>query len=94
MELRDVKMDFYYKTAFGSSPGEAYETLLIDALRGDATLFARRDEVEVAWSLVTPILEHWQNTPAPGFPNYAAGTWGPEDQDRFFGREGQRWRAA
>jgi glucose-6-phosphate 1-dehydrogenase len=94
MELRDVKMDFYYKTAFGSAPGEAYETLLIDAMRGDATLFARRDEVETGWSLVTPVLEHWQKTPAPSFPNYAAGTWGPEDQDKFFGREGQHWRAA
>ncbi len=94
MELRDVKMDFYYKTAFGGAPGEAYETLLIDAMRGDATLFARRDEVEVAWSFVTPLLEHWQNSPAPSLLNYAAGTWGPEELEAFLGQDGRRWRVA
>ncbi|MBI4785508.1 MAG: glucose-6-phosphate dehydrogenase [Chloroflexi bacterium] len=93
-ELREVKMDFYYKTAFGSAPGEAYETLLIDAMRGDSTLFNRKDEVEIAWSLITPVLEYWANAPAPNFPNYAAGAWGPEAADTFLQSEGREWRAA
>ena len=93
-ELREVKMDFYYKTAFGSAPGEAYETLLIDAMRGDSTLFNRKDEVEIAWSLITPILQYWANAPAPSFPNYAAGAWGPEYADTFLTSEGRAWRAA
>ncbi len=93
-ELRDVKMDFYYKSAFGSSPGEAYETLLIDAMRGDSTLFNRKDEVEIAWSLITPILEHWANGPAPHFPNYEAGTWGPTTADDMLEQSGRIWRVA
>lgn len=93
-ELRDVKMDFYYKTAFGAAPGEAYETLLIDAMRGDLTLFARKDEVEVAWSLITPILRHWGKSPPSAFPNYAAGTWGPVMADTMISLGGRRWRVA
>ncbi len=92
IELRDVKMDFYYKSTFGAAPGEAYETLLLDAMRGDSTLFNRKDEVEFAWSLITPILEHWKNVPPPAFPNYAAGTWGPETADSLL--EPRAWRAA
>ncbi|MBI5305849.1 MAG: glucose-6-phosphate dehydrogenase [Chloroflexi bacterium] len=92
IRLRDVNMDFYYKTAFGSVPGEAYETLLLDALRGDSTLFNRKDEVEIAWSLVTPILEQWQNSPSPTFPNYAANTWGPRSADNLLARDGRVWR--
>jgi glucose-6-phosphate 1-dehydrogenase len=92
IQLRDVKMDFYYKTAFGAAPGEAYETLLLDAMRGDSTLFNRKDEVECAWSLITPILEYWQNSPPPNFPNYAAGTWGPKAANDFLARDGLIWR--
>jgi len=91
IRLRDVKMDFFYKTAFGSAPGEAYETLLLDAMRGDSTLFNRKDEVELAWSLMTPILEYWQNSPSPNFPNYAAGTWGPRAADNLLARDGRTW---
>jgi glucose-6-phosphate 1-dehydrogenase len=91
IRLRDVKMDFFYKTAFGSAPGEAYETLLLDAMRGDSTLFNRKDEVELAWALMTPILEYWQNSPAPNFPNYAAGTWGPRAADNLLARDGRTW---
>jgi glucose-6-phosphate 1-dehydrogenase len=90
--LRDVKMDFYYKSTFGSAPGEAYETLLLDAMRGDSTLFNRKDEVEFAWSLITPILERWKEVPPPKFPNYAAGTWGPNSADEMLGA--RAWRAA
>lgn len=93
-ELRDVKMDFYYKTAFGSAPGEAYETLLIDAMRGDSTLFARKDEVEIAWSLVNPILQHWANSPAPHFPNYTGNTWGPELAESLMEQGTRAWRVA
>ncbi len=91
IQLRDVRMDFYYKTAFGAVPGEAYETLLLDAMRGDSTLFNRRDEVEAAWALISPILEHWQNTLPPDFPNYAAGTWGPQASYDLLTRDGRRW---
>jgi glucose-6-phosphate 1-dehydrogenase len=91
IRLRDVKMDFFYKTAFGSAPGEAYETLLLDAMRGDSTLFNRGDEVEIAWSLMTPILEHWQNAPSPNFPNYSADSWGPRAADNLLARDGRTW---
>ena len=93
IKLSNVKMDFYYKTAFGAAPGEAYETLLLDAMRGDSTLFNRKDEVEVAWSLITPILDRWANLPSPDFPNYAAGTWGPEAANLLLARDGRAWRA-
>ncbi len=93
-DLRDVKMDFYYKTAFGTAPGEAYETLLVDAMRGDSTLFARRDEVEVAWALITPLLEYWQSSPPPPFPNYPAGSWGPKAGEDLLARDGRHWRTA
>ncbi len=93
IKLSNVKMDFYYKTAFGAVPGEAYETLLLDAMRGDSTLFNRKDEVEVAWSLVTPILDRWANLPPPEFPNYASGTWGPEVANLMLAHDGRAWRA-
>ena len=68
----------------GHSPlPEAYERLLLDALRGDATLFMRSAELEAAWEFVTPILESWQTGPAPKLPNYAAGTWGPAEAERL-----------
>jgi len=92
IQLSNVRMDFYYKTAFGMPPGEAYETLLVDAMRGDSTLFNRKDEVEVAWSLVTPILARWENLPPPDFPNYAAGSWGPETAHLLLARDGRAWR--
>ena len=92
VQLRDVRMDFYYQTAFGGTPDEAYETLLLDAMRGDSTLFNRKDEVEVAWSLVTPILERWGSSAPPEFPNYAAGSWGPETADALLARDGRAWR--
>lgn len=93
IQLSDVRMDFCYADSFGAAPGEAYETLLLDAMRGDATLFNRNDEVEVAWSLVTPILERWAQSPPPEFPNYAAGTWGPDAANLLLAREGRAWRA-
>jgi len=91
IQLRDVRMDFYYKTAFGGAPGEAYETLLLDAMRGDSTLFNRRDEVEAAWAFIMPILECWQNSSPDDFPNYAAGTWGPQAAEDLLVRDGRKW---
>ena len=72
-----VQADFSYQSSFGSKGPVAYETLLLDSMRGDATLFTRRDEVEAEWRIITPIEEAWANLPAPDFPNYAAGSGGP-----------------
>ncbi|HEX2091924.1 MAG TPA: glucose-6-phosphate dehydrogenase [Longimicrobiaceae bacterium] len=88
--LKPVSMDFDYRTAFprAESP-EAYQRLLLDAMLGDATLFARRDEVEAAWTLVTPILEEWERAGAP--EPYPAGSWGPEGADRLLRADGREW---
>jgi glucose-6-phosphate 1-dehydrogenase len=90
--VQPVKMDFRYGTAFGMEPPEAYERLLLDAILGDSTLFTRRDEVEAAWSFITPILEGWQAAPSPAFPNYTAGSWGPAEADALMAPEGRAWR--
>ncbi|HEY7856300.1 MAG TPA: glucose-6-phosphate dehydrogenase [Terriglobales bacterium] len=92
MRLRPVKMDFQYGTSFGEQQPEAYETLLLDAMLGDSMLFARYDMVEAAWALTTPLLEAWEAKPPRDFPNYAAGTWGPEAADEFIRRDGREWR--
>jgi glucose-6-phosphate 1-dehydrogenase len=85
-------MDFTYGSAFIVDSPDAYETLLLDALLGDAALFTRSDEVEKAWSIVTPILEAWAAQPAPDFPNYDAGSWGPPAADSLLAEDGRRWR--
>jgi len=72
-----VQADFSYQSSFGSKGPVAYETLLLDSMRGDATLFTRRDEVEAEWRIITPIEEAWACLPVPGFPNYDAGSEGP-----------------
>jgi glucose-6-phosphate 1-dehydrogenase len=92
VRIQPVKMEFSYGAAFGSEPPEAYERLLLDALLGDSTLFTRRDEVEAAWAIVDPILEGWRRAPAPDFPNYRAGTWGPAAADAFIEADGRKWR--
>jgi glucose-6-phosphate 1-dehydrogenase len=83
LDLRPVHMDFDYKNSFHQPLPEAYERLILDALRGDATLFMRSDELEAAWEFVTPILDRWQEKPPTDFPNYAAGSWGPKEADRL-----------
>ena len=70
----------------------AYETLLLDAMRGDATLFTRRDGVEAQWRLITPIEDAWMQQPPPACPNYAAGSRGPASADALLARNGHRWR--
>ncbi len=92
IDVRNVTMDFTYGSAFQTDSPDAYETLILDALLGDASLFTRADEVEEAWSIVDPIINAWAEMPAPEFPNYEAGTWGPEAADDLLVREGRRWR--
>ena len=78
LDVRSVTMDFTYGSAFNVDSPDAYETLILDALQGDASLFTRADEVEEAWSIVDPIIDAWARHRAPDFPNYDAGTWGPD----------------
>jgi glucose-6-phosphate 1-dehydrogenase len=89
--LRPVNMRFSYHEAFQTPSPAAYETLIRDIILGDATLFMRADQVEAAWKLLQPILEVWEENPAPDFPNYAAGTWGPEDAEALIARDGRNW---
>ncbi len=91
MEVCPVNMNFSYADAFGKSSANGYERLLLDAMLGDATLFAHRDGVEATWSLLTPILEQWASSKPKGFPNYAAGTWGPESGEELLSRDGRAW---
>ena len=92
IDVRNVTMDFTYGSAFQTDSPDAYETLILDALLGDASLFTRADEVEQAWSIVDPVISTWAEEPAPAFPSYEAGTWGPEAADDIVAREGRRWR--
>jgi glucose-6-phosphate 1-dehydrogenase len=92
LDVRPVNMDFDYGTSFVTDSPDAYETLILDGLLGDASLFTRADEVEAAWAVVTPIIEGWAELPAPRFPNYAAGTWGPKEADELMEREKRHWR--
>jgi glucose-6-phosphate 1-dehydrogenase len=90
MRLRPVNMEFLYGTTFLSQSPEAYERLLLDAMRGDATLFTRDDEVEQQWRICDPIVQEWASTPGP-LPQYQAGSQGPEEADRIL-RQGHAWR--
>jgi glucose-6-phosphate 1-dehydrogenase len=86
-------MDFAYGTSFGKASPEAYERLLLDAMAGDATLFARRDEVEEAWRFIDEIEEGWHALERkPGLYFYAAGTWGPVVADQLIENDGRAWR--
>jgi len=91
LRVGSVTMDFLYSGAFQCPPGEAYEKLLLDAMRGDATLFARRDGDEQAWSLLGPVLEGWDASKQPAF-EYAPGGSGPAEADALLRRDGRRWR--
>jgi len=85
-------MDFAYGTFFKDAPETGYETLLYDCMIGDATLFQRADNVEAGWTAVQPILDAWAETPAKDFPNYVAGSDGPEAADALLARDGHAWR--
>jgi glucose-6-phosphate 1-dehydrogenase len=92
LEIKPADMDFSYREAFTGPEHSAYETLLVDCMTGDATLFARRDEVEAAWAVVDPVIEAWESRPAASFPNYGAGTWGPPEADALLAPGHDRWR--
>ncbi len=91
MRLRTVHMDFMYGGSFRTGLPEAYERLILDAMRGDATLFTRADEVDEQWTLVDAIVEGWKGD-RPSFPNYEAGSWGPPEADELIQRGGRAWR--
>jgi glucose-6-phosphate 1-dehydrogenase len=93
MEVVPVQAKFSYRTAFGSNTPVAYQTLLLDAMRGDPTLFTRGDEIEAEWSIITPIEDAWAQLPAPDFPNYAAGSEGPRAADELIRKELRGWHA-
>src|SRR5436309_9036519 len=91
-QVEPVQMDFSFSREFGPCPSTAYETLLLDAMEGDPTLFNRADAVELAWTVIQPILDIWKATrPFQPFPNYAAGTWGPPNADALLARDGRAW---
>ena len=91
VRLGPVDMRFTYREAFRASPPEAYETLLLDVMLNDATLFMRADQVEAAWRVVMPILDGWRAVSPEDFPNYPAGTWGPESSEVLIARDGRSW---
>jgi glucose-6-phosphate 1-dehydrogenase len=91
MMLRPVSMDFNYGSSFGERSPSAYETLLLDAIVGDATLYTRQDMVEASWLAVQPILDYWDGQKF-AFPNYDPGTWGPAAADEMLARRGHEWR--
>ena len=91
VRLRPVDMRFSYRETFEDTSPEAYETLLWDVMTADATLFMRADQVEAAWRLLAPVLERWDATPPADFPNYVAGSWGPEAAEVLIARDGRSW---
>jgi glucose-6-phosphate 1-dehydrogenase len=90
--IQPVKMDFRYGSYFGQSPPEAYERLIWDCMIGDSTLFARADEVEQSWKILTPLLNYWNQHPTKNFPNYPSGTWGPVEADKMIENDNRSWR--
>jgi glucose-6-phosphate 1-dehydrogenase len=91
LHIDPVQMDFYYLTSFGQDPPDSYERLLLDCNLGDSTLFARRDEVELAWQFIDPILETWRQDSSPPLVTYPAGTWGPTEADQLVHQHGRHW---
>jgi glucose-6-phosphate 1-dehydrogenase len=92
-DSESVEMEFHYESTFGDDAiPEAYERLLIDALKGDASLFARRDEIEESWGLIDPVIETSSAHGSTHLPTYPRGSWGPEEADRLLAREGRTWK--
>jgi glucose-6-phosphate 1-dehydrogenase len=92
MQIAPVMMNFRYGTTFGGEVPEAYETLLLDAMLGDPTLFARHDFVETSWALIEPVLDAWRNDTRE-IPTYESGEWGPPEADELLERDNRRWRS-
>lgn len=91
MKLKPVDMHYTYGEAFHSVSPDAYETLIVDIMRGDPGLFMRADQVEAAWSVLSPILDVWENNVELNFPNYPAGQWGPQDGENLIARDRRTW---
>ena len=92
MRTRSVDMTFLYEQNFGKNTlPDAYERLILDALQGDAALFTRGDEIELAWRIIDPILQGWQSKDAPSLTFYESGTWGPSKADEFIKDDGRQW---
>lgn len=91
-QIEPVQLDFSYSETFGGNPPEAYERLLLDSMNGDATLFTRADEVDIAWEITSEIIKAWEENPVKNLPVYESGTWGPEGMDEFIARDGHGWR--
>lgn len=91
MHLRKVDMNFNYQEAFDVKSHDAYETLLWDVMKNDQTLFKRVDLVDASWKMFMPILEMWELSPPSDFPNYEAGSWGPEASDWLLAQQGHCW---
>ena len=91
MRIRPVNMEFHYGTSFVSESPEAYERLILDAMRGDATLFTRNDEIEALWAIIDPILTAWHDDTESPIPQYVAGSAGPEEADALLERSAS-WR--
>jgi glucose-6-phosphate 1-dehydrogenase len=91
-QIRPVRMEFSYGSAFGEAGPDAYERLLLDVIRGDPTLFTRRDEVEAEWAIMQPILDVWADPGSPAPYPYPAGSWGPEAADAMIALTNRTWR--
>jgi glucose-6-phosphate 1-dehydrogenase len=85
-------MDFTYAEAFGETAAPAYETLLLDVMIGEMTLFLRSDEVEAAWKIIDPLLCFWEEHPTEPMGTYSAGSWGPTEADELIAADGAKWR--
>ncbi len=92
VEIAPVQMEFNYTEAFGETTSPAYETLLLDVMIGEATLFTRSDEVEAAWRVMDPLIRYWEEHRPKRMPTYAAGSWGPREADELIERDGVEWR--
>jgi glucose-6-phosphate 1-dehydrogenase len=92
LEITPVDMDFTYAEAFGNDAHPAYETLLLDCMIGDPTLFTRSDEVEMAWEIIDPVLQYWDQHSDAALPTYPAGSWGPKEADQLLDGDHTRWR--
>lgn len=93
MMLNPVDMEFNYEDSYSSGMPEAYETLLLDIIEGDSTLFMRADQVEAAWEALMPVIDNWEMNPPVNFPNYESGTQGPEDAEALIAKDGNSWIA-
>jgi glucose-6-phosphate 1-dehydrogenase len=91
MILNTVDMVFNYEGTYTGEAPKAYETLLLEIMMGDQTLFMRADQVEAAWELLMPVLNSWQSKKSLNFPNYSAGSWGPENAEALIARDGFHW---